>query len=193
MFGTGMGPSTIPVDSEAVPYPTDLSGTSASLTPAPGGAAVSARVWYTSAGQLAALLPSSIAVGAYDIRVSYNGQASAPQRVNVVDRNFGYATQAQSGNGPAQATYGGLDLNRFTTSTLAQWSTRPAKAGDAMILWGTGVGADANSDLTGGSAGDQTAAGQMKVLVGGCRMPVPSLSPNQGRASAPIRRCRKLR
>ena len=167
VFGTGMGPASISVYSGALPFQTDLSGTSVSFTPASGGAAVSARIWYTLAGQLAGLLPSSTAVGAYDIRVTYNGHASAPKRVNVVDRNFGYATQAQNGAGPAQATYGGLDLNRFTTGTLAQYSTRPAKAGDAMILWGTGIGADANSDVTGGSAGDQTAAGQVKVLVGG--------------------------
>ena len=119
------------------------------------------------AGQLAGLLPSSAAVGAYDVRVTYNGQTSAPKRVNVVDRNFGYATQAQNGAGPAQATYGGLDLNRFTTGAIGQYSTRPAKAGDAMILWGTGLGADASSDVTGGSSGDQTAAGQVKVVVGG--------------------------
>jgi uncharacterized protein (TIGR03437 family) len=167
VFGTGMGPASISVYSGSLPFPTDLSGTSVSFTPAAGGAAVSARLWYTLAGQLAALLPSSTAVGAYDIRVTYNGQPSAPKRVNVVDRNFGYATQSQNGAGPAQATYGGLDLNRFSTGTLAQYSTRPAKPGDAMILWGTGIGADANSDVTGGSAGDQTAAGQVKVLVGG--------------------------
>ena len=150
-----------------MPFPTDLSGTSVSLTPASGGAAVSARIWYTLAGQLAALLPSSTVAGTYDLRVTYNGQTSAPKRVNVVARNFGYATQSQDGAGPAQATYGGLDLNRFTTGTLAQYSTRPARPGDAMILWGTGLGADASSDVNGGSAGDQTAAGQVKVVVGG--------------------------
>ena len=167
VFGTGMGPASISVYSGALPFPTDLSGTSVSLTPASGGAAVSARMWYTLAGQLAALLPSSTVAGAYDLRVTYNGQASAPKRVNVVARNFGYATQSQDGAGPAQATYGGLDLNRFTTGTLAQYSTRPARPGDAMILWGTGLGADASSDVNGGSAGDQTAAGQVKVVVGG--------------------------
>jgi len=167
VFGTGMGPESISVYSGSLPFPTDLSGTSVSLTPVSGGAAVNARLWYTLAAQLAALLPSGTAIGAYDIRVTYNGQTSAPKRVNVVDRNFGYATQSQNGTGPAQSTYGGLDLNRFTTGTLAQYATRPARPGDAMILWGTGLGADASSDVTGGSAGDQTAAGQVKVLVDG--------------------------
>ena len=121
VFGTGLGPASISVYAGALPFPTDLSGASVSLTPASGGAAVSARIWYTVASQLAALLPSSTAAGAYDLRVTYNGQASAPKRVNVVASNFGYATQSQNGAGPAQATYGGLDLNRFTTGTLAQY------------------------------------------------------------------------
>jgi len=166
-FGTGMGPATIAVYSGNLPYPTALSGTSVSFTPAAGGTAVDARLWYTLAGQLAGLLPSTAAAGDYDVRVTYNGQASAPRRVKVVDRNFGYATQAQNGAGPAQATYGGLDLNRFTTGKLAQWSTRPAKPSDAMVLWGTGIGADSSSDLTGASSGDQTAAAQVRVVVGG--------------------------
>jgi hypothetical protein len=36
-----------------------------------------------------------------------------------------------------------------------------------LTLWGTGIGPDASSDVNGGSAGDQTAAGQVKVLVNG--------------------------
>jgi uncharacterized protein (TIGR03437 family) len=167
IFGSGMGPATISVYSGALPYPTTLSGTSVSFTPASGGAAVSARLWYTLAGQLAGLLPSTAAAGDYDVKVTYNGSTGAAKRVKVVERNFGYATQAQNGSGPAQATYGGLDLNRFTTGKLAQWSLRPAKAGDTMVLWGTGLGADPNSDLDGSTSGDQKDAGAVKVVVGG--------------------------
>jgi len=164
--GTGLGPATISVQN-AAPYPTQLSGTSITLTPASGGTPVSALMWYTLSIQIAGLLPSGTAVGAYNVAVTYNGQTSAPYRVNVVARNFGFATEAENGLGPAQATYGGLDLNRFTTGTLGQWSLRPAKPGDVMVLWGTGLGADPASDVTGGSSGDQTAAGQVRVIVAG--------------------------
>ena len=51
--------------------------------------------------------------------------------------------------------------------TLGQWSLRPAKPGDVMILWGTGLGVDAASDANGGSPGDQTEAAQVRVIVGG--------------------------
>jgi uncharacterized protein (TIGR03437 family) len=113
------------------------------------------------------MLPSSTAAGAYDVKVTYNGQTSTASRVNVVQRNFGFATQASNGQGPAQATYGGYDLNRFTTTTLGQWSMRPAVPGDAMVLWGTGLGADPASDANGGTSGDQTAAAQVSVIVAG--------------------------
>ncbi|MBM3746898.1 MAG: hypothetical protein FJW34_13995 [Acidobacteria bacterium] len=167
VFGTGLGPANLAVYSGNLPYPTELSGTRVSFTPVSGGAAVDARLWYTSAGQLAGLLPSTAAAGDYDVRVTYSGQTSPTFRAKVVERNFGFATQSQNGAGPAQATYGGSDLNRFTTGQLAQFTTRPAKAGDRMDLWGTGLGPDAGSDLRGDTSGDQTAAAQVKVIVGG--------------------------
>jgi uncharacterized protein (TIGR03437 family) len=166
VFGTGMGPATLAVSS-GLPYQAQLAGTSVSFTPTSGGASVSALLWYTSAGQLAGMLPSSTPTGSYNVTVTYNGATSNPHQVNVVARNFGFATQAQNGNGPAQATYGGLDLNRFTTGTLGQYTFRPAQAGDTMVLWGTGLGADPNSDITGGTSGDMTAAAQVQVMVGG--------------------------
>jgi len=166
IFGAGLGPSTIAIQS-GLPYPAQLSGTSVTFTPASGGTPVSALLYYTLATQVAGMLPSSTAAGAYNVKVTYNGQTSAAALVNVVERNFGFATQTSNGQGPAQATYGGYDLNRFTTGTLASWSLRPAKPGDGMVLWGTGLGADAASDATGGTSGDQTAAGQVRVIVAG--------------------------
>jgi uncharacterized protein (TIGR03437 family) len=166
IYGTGMGPATLAV-APGKPYPTELSGTKVSFTPAAGGSAVDARIWYTSANQLAGLLPSTVTAGDYDVRVTYNNQPSAPSRVKVVDRNFGFATQAQNGSGPAQATYGGYNLNRFTTGQIGQWATRPAHIGDVVVLWGTGIGPDPDSDVNGGTSGDQTAAAGVKVIVDG--------------------------
>jgi len=169
IFGSGLGPASISVYSGALPYPTDLSGTSVTFTPAAGGTPVSARMWYTLAGQIAGMLPSTTAAGDYDVKVKYNEATSAAYRVKVVERNFGFATQAQNGAGPAQATYNGANLNRFTTGTLPGWDLRPAKPGDLMVLWGTGLGADVNSDLTGGTSGDlkDKPNANVTVIVGG--------------------------
>jgi uncharacterized protein (TIGR03437 family) len=167
--GTGLGPANIVVQNGA-PFPATLSQTSITFTPATGGTAVNALMYYAWTSKSAAMLPSSTQAGDYDVRLTYNGQTSAPVRVKVVERNLGFATQASNGKGPAQATYGGYDLNRFTTGTLAQWSLRPAKPNDAMILWGTGLGADSASDANGGSSGDQTAAASVRVIVGGAEV-----------------------
>lgn len=179
IFGTGLGPATISIQN-ARPYPAALSGTSVTFTPVSGGTPVSALMYYTLASQVAGMLPSSTPDGAYNVTVTYNEHTSAASRVNVVERNFGFATQTSNGQGPAQATYGGYDLNRFTTGTLAQWSLRPAQPGDAMVLWGTGLGADATSDATGGTSGDQTAAGQVRVIVGGIAVTPPYAGRSSG-------------
>ena len=166
IFGTGLGPATISYQN-ALPYQTLLSGTSITFTPASGGAPVSALMYYTLASQVAGMLPSGTPAGAYSVTVTYNKQTSAAASVNVVERNFGFATEMADGQGPAQATYNNLVLNRFTTGTLGQYGLRAANPNDLMVLWGTGMGADPASDITGDTSGDQTAAAQVSVIVGG--------------------------
>jgi uncharacterized protein (TIGR03437 family) len=174
IFGSNMGPATLTMAS-GTPFPTELAGTKVNFTPAAGGAAIDTSLWYTSAGQLAALLPSTAAAGAYDVRVTYNNQVSAAQRVNVVERNFGFATIAQNGSGPAQANNAnlnnGISLVRFTSGTInynnLSWQHRPAYPGETLVLWGTGLGPDPQSDQTGGTSGDQSSAASVRVIVGG--------------------------
>lgn len=176
VFGSGIGPAALAAAS-APDYPASLSGTSITFTPAAGGSAIAARLIYTSAGQVAGLLPSSIAPGTYAVRVSYNGQTSAPVNVTVAARSFGIATANSSGFGTAQATIGnvngGISLVRFTSGAVVfnnyNWTLGPAHGGDTLVLWGTGGGADAAND-TGGTSGDQTAAGNFIVIVGGRRI-----------------------
>jgi uncharacterized protein (TIGR03437 family) len=172
VFGSAMGPASL--TSGSPNYPTTVAGTSITFTPSGGGSAVSARIVYTLAGQVAALLPSSITPGTYAMRVTYNGITSAPQNVTVVARSFGIATTNNAGTGTAQATIGsvnsGLSLTRFTSGSLNfngfTWTLTPAHAGDTLVLWGTGGGADPANDA-GGTSGDQTAAGNIAVLVNG--------------------------
>jgi len=167
--GSGLGPATL-LQASSVPFQTSLSNTSVTFAPT-SGAPIQALMVYTWDKQLAALLPSTATPGNYNVTVTYNGATSAPEPATVVARNFGFVTQASSGAGPAQATYGGYDLNRFTTSTAAfaghNWSLHPAIIGNKMILWGTGAGQDSLSDINGGTSGDQTAAGHFKITIGG--------------------------
>jgi uncharacterized protein (TIGR03437 family) len=172
IFGGGMGPATLAAGGPD--YPSTLAGTSISLTPASGGSPITARMVYTAASQVAGLLPSSITPGTYAMRVTYNGIASAPQNVTVLARSLGIATANSAGTGTVQATIGnvndGLSLTRLTTGNSSfggySWTLTPAHPGDTLVLWGTGGGADAAND-TGGTSGDQTAAGNFSVVVSG--------------------------
>ena len=173
VFGLGLGPAAL-VLAASTNYETSLGGTSITFTPDAGGAPINARIVYTVASQVAGLLPSTMAPGVYSVRAVYSGRTSAPRKVSVVARRFGIATQNSSGNGTAQATIGnvnnGLSLTRFTPGSIAfggyNWTQGPAHAGDTLVLWGTGGGADPAND-TGGSSGDQTSAGNFLVLVDG--------------------------
>src|ERR1700752_510007 len=60
IFGSNMGPATIAYAS-TLPLPTSLSGTSINVTI--NGTTVACFMFYTSAGQVAAILPSNTPVG----------------------------------------------------------------------------------------------------------------------------------
>src|SRR5207248_105695 len=78
--GINLGPATISIDPKAF-QSTSLSGTSVTVTV--NGTTVQALMYYTSAGQIAALLPSNTPVGTGTVTLTYNGQTSpsAPFRV----------------------------------------------------------------------------------------------------------------
>ena len=172
IFGANLGPAAL-VPAAGPSYPASLSGTSITFTPVGGGMPIPAKMVYTLATQVAGILPSSIAPGTYAVTATYNSLTSAPQNVTVVARSFGIAAANSGGSGTAQATIaninGGLSLTRFTAGSVSfggnTWTLSPAHPGDTIVLWGTGGGADAQND-TGGSSGDQTAAGNFIVTAG---------------------------
>lgn len=157
----------------AVPtYPATLNEVQITLTAVGRATVVTARMVYTynesGVNQLAALLPSSTSVGAYDLRVTNGATTSSPFRVNVVARKPGIITADGSGSGEVQATLsGGLILaRRSNQGKIGAFETRPARPGERVDLWGTGLGPDTASD-TGGTSGDQTVAGAIRVIVNG--------------------------
>jgi uncharacterized protein (TIGR03437 family) len=104
---------------------------------------------YTSASQVAMLMPSSAPTGGGTITVTYNGQTSVPAALQVVGATFGMLTLNQGGNGPAVVT----DAN-YTVISL----THSASPGQTLTLWGTGLGkisADETQAPPQGSVGPQ--------------------------------------
>ena len=128
IFGKGMGPGSL-VSAAALPLPTslpDANGTSVKV--ATGTTTVNAFMVYTSATQVAAILPSNTPVGVANVTVTYAGQTSAPQKISVVPSNFGVFTRNSAGHGPAIVqnfiSPTSTPLNGFTTA--AQSGAEPA-------------------------------------------------------------------
>ena len=141
VFGLNMGPATL-IAPSGLPLPTSLpasNGTSIAITS--GGQTVQAFMVYAFAGQLAAILPSNTPIGAATVTVTYNGQTSAPAKINVVASLLGIYTQNSQGNGPGIA-----QIYRSATDVSLMDLTNSAQNGNTLVLYGTGLGAISGPD-----------------------------------------------
>jgi uncharacterized protein (TIGR03437 family) len=182
--GTGLSATGL-VQATPPTYPTTLNNVRVSLTAVSGGTVINALMAYTynvgGVNQLAAILPSTTAIGSYDLRVENAAATSTPFRITVVARKPGIVTVSGDGTGPAQATLDGkLILQRVNNlGKLGDFDTRSARPGERVDLWGTGIGPDVASDA-GGTSGDQTTAGQIRVLVNGAEVTPSYAGRSQG-------------
>jgi len=155
IFGRNMGPTTLA--QATFPLPTVLAGTSVRVTV--GGQTVDCYLIYTSAGQVAAVLPSRTPVGTGTVTVTYNNQSSAPAAITVAASSFGIFTINQGGSGPGVITDANWQVNLITNS---------ARPEQAMVLWGTGLGPVTFDETRGAPVQDMKSA-ELEVWVGGKR------------------------
>ena len=154
LFGTGLGPASLQQVS-AYPLPASLGGTSLSVTV--NGTSTTPFMIYTSAGQVAAILPSNTPVGTGTIRLTFNGATSATEPIRVAASSFGIYSSNQAGSGQGIIT---------NTSYAVAGPTTAANPGEAYIIWGTGVG-PITGDETGPGSGTKLGSIPVEVLVGG--------------------------
>lgn len=157
--GSGLSSSAPPVlQSSAAPgLPLTLNQTSVSVTVA--GTATSPALYYTSATQLAAVLPSTTPVGNGTITVTYQGTASAKFPIQVVGSALGLDTLYGTGTGSGVATDSNGNVFGLTSSAMPN---------QEIVLWGSGVGGDAgNDDRTYPQKQDNLTNIPMQVFVGG--------------------------
>ena len=135
--GTGLSSAAPPVlQSSAAPgLPATLNQTSVSVTV--NGVTTTPALYYTSASQLAAVLPSTTPAGDGTITVTYNGQPSAAAPIHVAANAPGLDTLYGTGNGAGVAT---------DNSGNVFGPTNSAAPGQTITLWGSGIGADTNND-----------------------------------------------
>jgi uncharacterized protein (TIGR03437 family) len=157
------------------PLPTTSSGVKITFTPAGGGASTDAYLVYlynlSGVNQLAAVLPSSVTPGNYNVTVT-NGTASAPFAVQVVQRKLGLITADSTGTGLAviqnYISAAQLDIDRLTTFASGGYTYSPSRPGQILIAWATGMGPVTGGDNTASPGFDFNANGvNVKVLVGG--------------------------
>ena len=159
VYGTNFGPAAL-AQASSYPLPTNLSGTS--VTVSVNGSNNAAIMIYTSAQQLAAVLPSATPAGVGTITVSYNGQTSAPAPITVVPSSFGVFSVNQQGSGPGIVTFADYSL---------VGSAKAANPGDTLLIWGTGLGAVSGNEANGPLPGNLTSI-SANVFVGGVQATV---------------------
>ncbi len=128
-FGSGMGPAKLQ-EISAFPLPTNLAGTSITVTV--NGTTVNCIMLYTSAAQVAAVLPSDTPVGAGTMVLSYNNTPSAALNVTVAAHDFGIFAINQGGSGA------GVVTNAISNAVIT--NTASANPGNLLDIWGTGLG-----------------------------------------------------
>lgn len=165
IFGTNLGPANL-VQATSFPLPTaaGLGGTRVRvILPAQQGGVQTTDciMVYASATQVAAIMPSSVNTGAGNLEVVVNNVASERRPIRVVASSFGAFTVNQGGSGPAVVQNFNSESDLPLNSVL-----NPARPGQTVILWGTGVGPNVGDEAAGPRPGDLTSIG-VQVFVGG--------------------------
>ncbi len=131
IYGQNLGQTAGPVS--AYPIPTTLGG--AQVTVAAGGKNYKAYLDYVSPGQINAIMPSAVPAGEAQLTVTVNNMTSTPARVTVATNSFGIFTINSQTAGLAIA-----QNYESPTSVPLNLYTNPARPGQTIILWGTGLG-----------------------------------------------------
>jgi uncharacterized protein (TIGR03437 family) len=163
IFGTNLAASTVPL--QAPPLKSTLDGVTINVTV--NGTTTNPLIYFLSAGQIAAILPSATPVGTGTITVTNAGGTSAAFPITVVKSAFGLLT-TNNGTGPVQG------FNANNKGALLSFSAA-ANPGEILELWGTGLGPTPNDST--GVAITPTA----QVLIGGA----PATVQYAGRSSYP--------
>lgn len=149
--GTNMSGSGL--NEESFPLPQKSNGVSIAFTSTTGTATNAYLIYeYNESGvnQLAAVLPSTLAAGAYKVTVTNGASTSPAFSVTVVQRKPEFLSQDGSGNGLVllqnYVSAAQLDVNRFTTETINGVTISPAHPGQTLIAWATGMGAAPGGD-----------------------------------------------
>ncbi len=184
VIGSGLGPGMLTVAQS--PFQSgSLSDTSVSVTV--NGITEAGLMYYTSATQVAALLPSGTPAGIGNITVTYNNQTSQQVPITVVPNNLGIFTATENGQGTAIVTYPDYTLvsvSKAINCGLPDTACGAANPGDVLVLWATGLGpiSPPGNDASGAGLGVAMPNIPLKLFLGG----VQAIVSYQGRSGCCI-------
>jgi uncharacterized protein (TIGR03437 family) len=152
VYGEGLGPSQV-IQNRAADgrVPAELGGTTVSFN------GLTAPVLYTSATQVAAVVPYALTSATAQVKVTYQGEASAAFEIGVASSAPGLFTRNQSGAGQAAA----INVVDGSTNTAAN----PVKRGAYLSLYATGEGQTSPRGSDGMLAGSPAAGPVLPVSV----------------------------
>jgi uncharacterized protein (TIGR03437 family) len=165
--GINLGPATLSIAPSAFQSPT-LSGTSISVTIA--GTTVAPTLYYTSATQVAALMPSNTPLGTGTITVTNTGQVGNPAPITVVQNNVGIFTASSDGLGAGIVTYPDYSLVSPTKAANCggvYTTCGAANPGDTLTVWATGLGPVSGNETGGAGLGVDMTSVDAKLWLGG--------------------------
>lgn len=138
---------------EAGTMTSSMAGTSATVN------GVAAPIFYATPGQIGIQIPVETTGATATLLIKAEGLASAPQTINLEPAAPGIFTVASDGRGAGSITH---------TNGLPVSSANPATRGEALVLYGTGLGAMTPAVATGTIAPSTSRLATQPVLtVGG--------------------------
>ena len=152
-----------------------LNNVKITFTPAAGGTPTDAYMVYTygagGTNQLAAILPSTVQPGDYNVSVTNGAAVSGAFKTTVAAHKFGIITVNGSGAGRAVTqnyiSSTQYDLGRYTTGALSGFTYSPAHPGQIIVIWGTGMGPIGSPDNVVPGAIDLRASLDIQVIIDG--------------------------
>lgn len=158
VFGSDLGEPGL-TQAKEFPLTSELAGTSIEVTV--GSVTVDCLMVFVTPGQLAAVLPSHTPAGKGMIRVRYNGVVSTGE-IRVTTTTVGIFTQSQTGRGP-----GVVQNFESPGDTPLNTVFEPARIGQAVIIWVTGLGGVEGDDGSGPLPAARPSGVSVRVLIGG--------------------------
>lgn len=140
--GAWLGPGELVMT--AAPYPPALAGAQLEIRSTASGEVFAAPMIHAWEFQLAGIIPAELPVGEAEVTAIYQGRRSEPVAISIAAFAPTLFSLYGAGGGPALAQNwrpdGQTSLNRFTS---------PARPGQTVILWGTGLNnADGAREVT---------------------------------------------